>query len=35
MVSLGNNLTVIATTDALAPLNFPKPTATYVNVTGI
>ena len=30
MVLLGyNHLTTIATTDALAPLHFPKPTATY------
>ena len=36
MVLLGyNNLTTIATTDALAPLHFPKPTATYVTFTGI
>ena len=36
MVLLGyNHLTTIATTDALAPLHFPKPTATYVTVTGI
>ena len=30
-----NHLTTIATTDALAPLHFPKPTATYVALTGI
>ena len=36
MVLLGyNHLTTIATTDALAPLHFPKPTATYVTLTGI
>ena len=33
MVLLGyNHLTTIATTDALAPLHFPKPTATYVTL---
>ena len=36
MALLGyNNLTTIATTDILAPLHFPKPTATYVTLTGI
>ena len=36
MVLLGfNHLTTIATTDALAILHFPKPTATYVTLTGI
>ena len=36
MVLLGyNHLTTITTTDALAPLHFPKPTATYVTLTGI
>ena len=35
MVLLGyNHLTTIATTDALAPLHLPKPTATYVTLTG-
>ena len=36
MVLLGyNHLTTITTTDALAPLNFPKLTATYITLIGI
>ena len=30
-----NHLTTIATTDALALLHFPKPTATYATLTRI
>ena len=30
-----NHLTTIATTDALAPSHFPKPTATYATLTRI
>ena len=36
MVLLGyDNLITIVTIDALAPLHFPKPTATNVSLTGI
>ena len=36
MVLLGyNHLNTIATTDALEPLYFPKPTATYPTLTRI
>ena len=30
-----NHLTTIAATDALAPLHFPKPTATHATLTRI